>query len=115
MRTAVGLALLLAACSPSESGAPAAQGDALIDCALGGAAEFAHDCSLERRPDGTLIVRHPDGGFRRFKVVDDGHSLTAADGAEALAFAQNGDRVDVSIDGDRYRFPGSLLSDDGGR
>ena len=116
MRAAAGLALLLAACSPSESSAPTAQGDALIDCAIGGAAQFAHDCSLERsRRDGTLVVRHPDGGFRRFKVVDEGHSLTAADGAEALAFAKNGDRVDVSIDGDRYRFPGSLLSDDGGR
>ena len=118
MRAAAGLALLLAACSPSESGAPAAQGDTLIDCAVGGAADFAHECSLERsRQDGApmLIVRHPDGGLRRFKVIDEGHSLTAADGADALAFAKSGERVDVSIDGDRYRFPSSLLSDDGAR
>lgn len=85
MRAAAGLALLLTACSPSESGAPAAQGDTLIDCAVGGAADFAHECSLERsRQDGTpmLIVRHPDGGFRRFKIIDEGHSLTAADGCQ---------------------------------
>ena len=81
MRVAAGLALLLAACSPSASDAPA--GD-VIDCALGGAAGFSHDCSVERSEqngDPVLIVHHPDGGFRRFTVLDDGESLTAADGA----------------------------------
>jgi hypothetical protein len=117
MRAAAGLALLLAACSPRASGAPVAEG-ALIDCALGGAASFSHDCTVERTVDRgatVLVVRHPDGGFRRFKVVDSGQSLTAADGAEALAFARAGDRVDVSVGGDRYRFPGAMLSDDAGR
>jgi hypothetical protein len=115
MRAAAGLALLLAACSPSASGAPAT-GNTLIDCAIGGAAHFSHDCAVERTVDrgGTvLVVRHPDGGFRRLRIVDDGQSLTAADGAEALAFARAGDRVDVSVGGDRYRFPSAMLSDDG--
>jgi len=92
------------------------QGDDLIDCATGSAAGFAHDCAVERTvQDGAvvLIVRHPDGGFRRFKVVDGGQSLAAADGAEALAIAANADRLDVSVDGDRYRIPKAMLTDAG--
>jgi hypothetical protein len=111
------LALLLAACSPSASGAPAgAPGDDLIDCATGGAAGFTHDCAVERTvQDGAplMIVHHPDGGFRRFKVIDGGRSLVAADGAESLAIAANGDRIDVSVDSDRYRFPAAMLTDAG--
>lgn len=112
MRAAAGLALLLlAACSPGASSAPS--GD-LIDCALGGAADFTHDCSVERSEqngDPVLIVHQPDGGFRRFTVLDGGKSLGAADGAEALAVTNDGERVDVSVDGDRYRFPARMLSD----
>jgi hypothetical protein len=58
-----------------------------------------------------VIVHHPDGGFRRFTVLDGGKSVGAADGAEALAVASNDERVDVSVDGDRYRFPAKMLSD----
>jgi hypothetical protein len=110
------LLLGLAGCSAGGPSAKAA-GD-VIDCALRGAAGFAHDCRVERREqDGArlLIVHHPDGGFRRFEVVDGGTSLSAADGAEALAIAANGEHLDVSIDGDRYRFPGTLLNDAGAR
>jgi hypothetical protein len=113
MRGAAGLALLLAACSPSASGAPVAD-DTAVDCAIGGAANFSHDCSVERGvKDGepVLVVRRPDGAFRRFTVLDGGKSLGAADGAEALAVTGNGERVDVSVGGDRYRFPAKMLSD----
>lgn len=112
MRAAAGLAVLLAACSPGAASQPA--GDA-IDCAVGSAAAFIHDCTVEHaEQDGTpmLIVRHPDGGFRRFEVLDGGKSLAAADGAQAVAVAANGDRIDISIDGDRYRFPKAMLGDD---
>lgn len=115
MRAAAGLALLLAACSASDGSKPA--GD-LIDCAVGGAAAFTHDCSVERAGENgarLLIVHHPDGRFRRFEIVDEGKSLTAADGAAALAVANNGERVDVGIDNDRYRIPAAMLRDDGDR
>jgi hypothetical protein len=115
MRAAAGLALLLAGCSASGGSKPA--GD-LIDCAVGGAAAFTHDCSVERAEvNGArlLIVHHPDGRFRRFQVVDGGKSLAAADGAAALAVASNGERVDVGIDNDRYRIPTAMLRDDRGR
>ena len=112
MRLAVGLALLLGACSPHAAGAPKGE---TIDCALASAASFSHDCTVERDGTSLLIVHHPDGGFRRFRVVDGGKSLVAADGAEALAIARSGDRVDVGVDGDRYRFPARMLSDDGGK
>jgi len=101
----------LAGCS---AGGPPAAGDAVIDCALASAASFTHDCTVERsREDGArlLTVRHPDGGFRRFRVVDGG-SLVVADGAEAVAVARNSQGLDASIDGDRYRFPAGMLSDD---
>jgi hypothetical protein len=86
----------------------------MIDCAIGGAAGFAHDCAVERSAQNgepVVIVHHPDGGFRRFTVLDGGKSVGAADGAEALAVASNDERVDVSVDGDRYRFPAKMLSD----
>jgi hypothetical protein len=117
MRAAAGLALLLAACSPGASGAPVAD-NALIDCAIGDAVNFTHDCSVERGAQSgepVLIVRQPDGGFRRFTVLDGGKSLGAAEGAEAPAVAGNGERFDVSVGGNRYRFPAKMLSDAAGR
>jgi len=110
MRAAAGLALLLAACSPNASDAPAVD---MIDCAIGGAADFSHDCSVEQSEqngDPVLIVHEPNGGFRRFTLLDGGKSVGAADGAEPLAVAGNRERVDVSVDGDRYRFPAKMLS-----
>jgi hypothetical protein len=111
MRFAAGLALLLAACSPSAS--TTRQGD-LVACALGGATRFSHDCSVERSEqngDPVLVVHHPDGGFRRFALLDGGRSVGVADGAQALAVAGNGEWVDVAVDDDRYRFPAKMLSD----
>jgi len=114
---AVLLPLLLVACSPTASGTPTvAQGDDLIDCAVSGASGFTHACAVERSVlDGVtmLVVRHPDGGFRRFKVLDGGKSLAAADGADAVAIAANAAGIDVSVNGDRYRFPAAMLSDAG--
>lgn len=113
MRAAAGLALLLAACSPNASGTSQASGE-VIDCATGGAVEFTHACAVEKgiqNGDPVLVVQDPNGAFRRFIVLDGGKSVAAADGAQALAVAGNGDRVDASVDGDRYRFPAKLLRD----
>lgn len=110
--------LLLALAGCSAGGTSADIGDRLIDCALGGAAAFSHDCSVERRRQegrDLLIVHHPDGGFRRFELVEGGDSLAAADGAAAVAVARNDGTVDASVDGDRYRFPSIMLSDESAR
>jgi hypothetical protein len=111
MRPAAGLVLLLAACSPGAASGPAG---GLIDCAIGSAAQFTHDCTMEQvEQNGRrfVIVRHPDGGFRRFEVLDGGRSVAAADGAEAAAISSNGESMDVAIDGDRYRIPDARLRD----
>jgi hypothetical protein len=104
--------LRLAGCSAGESSAKAA--DDVIDCAVHGAARFAHVCAVERGegPDARLlIVRHPDGGFRRFERIGPA-GLAAADGAESVAIARTAEGVEASVGGDRYRFPAWLLSDD---
>jgi hypothetical protein len=107
------LPLCLAGCSAGEPSAKAAAD--VIDCAIHGAADFMHACTVERREeDGArlLIVHHPDGGFRRFRLLEGGAGLAAADGAEPVAIARTGGRIDASIDGDRYRFPVIMLGDD---
>ncbi len=107
--------LLLAACSPGASGAPPPDPDSLIECALAGAAAFARDCAVERsREDGGLflVVRHPDGGFRRFEVLTDGHGLAAADGAEPARIALHGEGIEVAVGADRYRFPATIAGDE---
>lgn len=115
MRKAAGLALLpLAACSPSASETPPPDPDSLIECALAGAAAFARDCTVEqvREGDGlTLVVRHPDGGFRRFEVLTDGHGLASADGADRAQIAVHGAGIEVAVGADRYRFPATIAGD----
>ena len=110
--------LPLAACAQDESGASAAAADDRIACAVGGAAEFARTCQVERREvDGAaiLVVRHPDGGFRRFILFDDGRFETA-DGADRVERWIEEDRDDVTeytVGTDRYRFPARIMGDGG--
>ena len=115
MRHAVGLpVLLLAACSPDAYETPPADPDSLIECAVGGAAGFARTCAVEQVREGsalTLVVRHPDGGFRRFDVLTDGGGLAAADGADPARIAVHGGGIEVAIGADRYRFPATVAGD----
>lgn len=110
----VGLAATMAGCSSDEEAAPAvAQGDEQIACAVSGAQEFSEVCAVDRvQADGTmiLIVRHPDGAFRRFEVVKDGRGLIAADGAEPAKTEIAGDKLSVSIADHRYLFPAKIQS-----
>ena len=79
-----------------------------IACALAGAEAFTPDCGVERTSaDGALVlvVRHPDGGFRRFAVVKDGRGLVLADGADHSRTELSGDRLEIRVGQDRYRFP----------
>lgn len=79
-----------------------------IDCAVEGAAQFEHVCTLERDegPKGAILtVRAPDGHFRRLLATDDGR-ISVADGAlPATVSAVGPGLIEVAIDGDRYRLP----------
>jgi hypothetical protein len=115
-----GLLLFLAACQVGEESKQAAAGagqaaTATIECALDGAAEFARACSVEKAEvDGSrvLVVRHPDGSFRRFDVLTDGRGLAMADGADEGRTAVEDETLAVAVDNDRYRFPVTLKNDD---
>ena len=111
--------LLLAACSgpdPSDTATPApkqtaAVADDTIECAIGGAAYFERVCKVEETESGgskILVVRHPDGGFRRFEVLTDGHGLATADGAEEAETSVVDGRLEVAVGSDRYRFPATI-------
>ena len=116
MRTVLATAAfaLLAGCSSGKSDAPAvAQGGEHISCAVSGAKSFSDTCAVDRiDADGklTLVVRHPDGAFRRFAVVTDGRGLVVADGAEQARTKIEGDQLAVSVAGDRYLFPAKVKS-----
>lgn len=79
-----------------------------VFCALDGAEQFTSDCTVERsRAEGgdILVVRHSDGGFRRFEIRRDSAGLVSADGADQAGVAPNGELLDVRVGKDRYRFP----------
>ena len=114
--SSAGAALLLAACSPGADGASGAEPGNTIECSLGGSNVFAADCEVERsRLDGALIltVRHPDGGFRRFEVLENGRGVASADGAEPAQTDLREGGMEVSVGADRYRFPATMIGDDG--
>jgi len=83
-----------------------------IDCALGPDSDFAPVCGVERpvvAGKKQLVIRHADGGFRRFLIVDDGRGLVAADGAEPARVTPLADgRIEVAIGPDRYRVPATV-------
>ena len=75
----------------------------MIECAVAGATAFERLCAVERtQAEGApiLVVRHPDGGFRRFEVISDGTGLATADGAEpaVFRFAPRDDALAVMIE-----------------
>jgi hypothetical protein len=79
-----------------------------VPCALAGAKEFKQDCLIERSSKGGkqfVVVRHPDGGFRRLVVIDGGKRYASADGAESAEVVANGKEVEVTVEDDHYLFP----------
>lgn len=117
-RLALVMAMALAGCDGdaprSGNDAAAVQGQAQLvddgkaDCITGDATDWARDCLIERAGD-RLTIRHPDGGFRRFRVLADGRGLEAADGAEPARLRIVGDRqIEVATGGDRYRLPAQI-------
>jgi hypothetical protein len=122
MRLGGGLALgagfaVLAGCDGADVLNPASAEPtspaAAVACATGGAQSFTSDCTIERsRVDGEriLVIRHADGGFRRFAVKEG--NVTAADGAEQAVVTRNGTTLDIAAGADRYRLDDRLLTDD---
>lgn len=111
MRAAlVAAVLLLAACEQAGEGETmTATGEGtLIDCSLNGAGGFGRDCTMERveqDAESFVIVRHPDGAFRRFELGVPGRGLITADGAEEAEITDMGGYVEVRVGSDRYHLP----------
>ncbi|WP_211051312.1 hypothetical protein [Parasphingorhabdus halotolerans] len=86
--------------------------DGKIECAINGDTDFNRGCETERLSGEngvTLIIRHPDGGFRRFNILTDGRGLEAADGSEkaAISIVEDG-KILVSVGQDKYIMPAQL-------
>lgn len=102
------MAAMLGGCSADAGQRQAQEGAERIECALGEGSDLAPDCLVERRAKGgerILVVRHPDGGFRRFQQVDDGRGLIVADGSDDAQRSLDGEMLDITVGNDRYRFP----------
>ena len=99
------LPFLVACDGGGAASAEAVQGT-LIDCSLNGAGGFGRDCAMQRvEQDGTsyIVVRHPDGAFRRFELGARG--LVTADGADRAEITDRGGYVEVRVSSDRYHLP----------
>ena len=70
-----------------------------------------HDRARKRCGKGRCwCVRHPDGGFRRFKILTDGRGLSPADGFDAdfkITVMANG-MIEVKSVDDVYRLPAAI-------
>ena len=116
------LSLVVAACgSDPEADLLVAEGETAeeaalqgkIECALAGSTEFNRNCTTERVSGAEgqmLVVRHPDGGFRRFKILTDGRGLLPADGTDPdfkIKVLANG-MIEVRSVDDTYRLPAAI-------
>lgn len=108
------LLVLLAGCQrrAEDPVIAAAAHAATVPCALAGSATFADQCSVERLVSGdglTLVVHHPDGGFRKLLVATDGRGVVTADGAqEAQVSVIDPATIEVAVGDDRYRLPATV-------
>ena len=98
-----------ATATPTPTATASASGQ--VSCAIGGALNYSETCTVERvLVDGApvLVIRHADGGFRRFDVLPGG-TLAEADGAVRATVLGNGTTLEITIGSDRYRLAASLL------
>lgn len=99
--------VVLAACNRAGTSPIADQPGDSIECALAGAAGFKRECTVERvrgTGAGVLVIRHPDGGFRRLLESGDG-SFETADGAQRAVVTPGPGYAGVAVGQDRYRLP----------
>lgn len=126
MRTLFSVAALLGLVACGDPGSATeealdATGEAAerIPCAVEGESSFEPVCIVERMSGGegpVLTIRHPSGGFRRFLVTSDGRGVVTADGAAAAVVSViGGDRIEVAVDGDRYRLPATVKASQQGQ
>lgn len=112
------LTLLVAACSqgggngaaPPDGGATSGT-SAQVACAINGALNYTESCTVEKvagADTAMLVIRHADGGFRRFDIISP-DTLAEADGAVKATVLRSGSTVEVTIGSDRYRLAASLL------
>ena len=117
------MCLTLAACggnttdadlkAAEDSAANDAAAAGKVECALAGSTEFNRNCTTERVSGAEgqmLVVRHPDGGFRRFKILTDGRGLLPADGIDPdfkIKVLPNG-MIEVRSVDDTYRLPAAI-------
>lgn len=102
------LVLTLAACGAEAGEGLQQTATTQIDCSLNGAVGFGRDCTMERvtkEGQSQLVVRHPDGAFRRFDLGVPGRGIVTADGAEQAEVIERGGHVEVRVGSDRYRLP----------
>ena len=90
----------------------AAADDGRVKCALAGATVFERVCMVDRTREArglVLTMRHPDGGFRRLLVTNDGRGVLAADGAEtARVTIVDPTEIEVALGDDIYRLPATM-------
>jgi hypothetical protein len=105
----------LAGCSAGDEQRQAEQGAERIECAIGPGGEFGPDCLVEKaESDGVqlLVVRHPDGGFRRFEKLGDGRGLRVMDGSDEARLSFTDNVLEVTVGDDAYRFPANRVQAD---
>ena len=102
----LGVVLFLVACGGSQEGAePSGE---KIECALDGDVNYAAVCTLERNAN-LLVLRRPDGGFRRVEMLA-GSTYGVLDGAEeaSITVGENG-RTVISVGYDHFRLPADAV------
>lgn len=110
----------LSACGDDEAAIAAAQKAALvgnkIECALNGSDSFSLNCATERvgSENGTiLMIRHSDGGFRRFRILTDGRGLETAEGFDDTSIEILDDEYIILSSGiDRYKLKAQFTGGD---
>ncbi|WP_373475112.1 hypothetical protein [Sphingorhabdus sp.] len=83
-----------------------------IECALSGSRLFERTCTTEQisaSGGDILVIRHPDGGFRRFDILTDGRGLAPADGFDETRIDLLSEGlIEVSSGDDKYRLPAQI-------
>ena len=110
--------LSLSACSDEDAEIAEAQEAALvgnkIECALNGTEEFTASCATERvasDEETILMIRHNDGGFRRFRLLTDGRGLETAEGFDNSRIDILDDEYIILSSGkDRYKLKAQFKS-----
>jgi hypothetical protein len=113
------LALTLAGCNSGDDLSQAEREAAeqavqagKVECALAGSDSFERVCTTEQivSDEGKiLVIRHPDGGFRRFDILTDGRGLAPADGFDETRITlMDEGMIEVRSGDDKYRLPAQI-------